>query len=171
MVLALFAIGFCTLVDQGLLVWMSEANLILTYLLGVLVVSLTGHRGASILAALLAVAAFDWFFVLPTGTLAVHDARDLFTFLVMGIVALTISTQTSRLVRLLGEAHQARSQAEVERLRNSLLSAVSHDLRTPLSGIVGAASTLLEGGDELPAVTRQELARDIVGRRPASIVS
>jgi K+-sensing histidine kinase KdpD len=160
---AFFATGVCTLVDQGLRFWMGEANLILTYLLGVLVVALSGHRAASILAALLAVAAFDWFFVLPTGTLAVRDARDLFTFLVMGIVALTISTQTSRLVRLLGEAQHARSQAEVERLRNSLLSAVSHDLRTPLSGIVGAASTLLEGGDELAPGIRAELARDIVG--------
>jgi two-component system, OmpR family, sensor histidine kinase KdpD len=34
---------------------------------------------------------------------------------------------------------------ETERLRNSLLSSVSHDLRTPLAAITGAASTLIEG--------------------------
>ena len=42
------------------------------------------------------------------------------------------------------EAQQAQVQIETERLRNSLLSSVSHDLRTPLTAIAGAASSLLE---------------------------
>ena len=45
---------------------------------------------------------------------------------------------------LVEEAQQARVQAETERLRNSLLSSVSHDLRTPLAAITGAASTLVD---------------------------
>jgi len=47
--------------------------------------------------------------------------------------------------------------AETERLRNSLLTSVSHDLRTPLAAITGAATTILEGGGRLDAGTRQEL--------------
>jgi two-component system, OmpR family, sensor histidine kinase KdpD len=46
---------------------------------------------------------------------------------------------------------------EAERLRNSLLSAISHDLRTPLTAIVGLSSTL-STQPELPVQTRQELA-------------
>ena len=49
-------------------------------------------------------------------------------------------------VRLAGEAEQARLTMEAERLRNTLLSSVSHDLRTPLATITGAASTLLQPG-------------------------
>jgi two-component system sensor histidine kinase KdpD len=51
---------------------------------------------------------------------------------------------------------------EAEQLRNALLSAVSHDLRTPLAGIKGAASSLVEGGERLGAATRTDLAESIV---------
>jgi two-component system sensor histidine kinase KdpD len=59
--------------------------------------------------------------------------------------------------RLAEDAEQAQVHAETERLRNSLLSSVSHDLRTPLASITGAASTLLEGETQLDAATRHDL--------------
>lgn len=59
------------------------------------------------------------------------------------------------------EAHEARMQTEAERLRNSLLSAVSHDLRTPLAAIAGASSTLVAEQETLPLETRRELAESI----------
>ncbi len=43
------------------------------------------------------------------------------------------------------EFHQARVQTESERMRNALLSSISHDLRTPLTSISGAASALRDG--------------------------
>jgi len=47
------------------------------------------------------------------------------------------------------ESHEARIQAEGEKMRNALLSSISHDLRTPLTSIAGAASSLRDGlGDE-----------------------
>ena len=46
-------------------------------------------------------------------------------------------------------------------MRNSLLSSVSHDLRTPLATIIGASSGLLEGADRLDAITRRDLVRSI----------
>ncbi len=57
------------------------------------------------------------------------------------------------------EARQARNQAETERLRNSLLSSVSHDLRTPLASIMGAASALLEKGPSLDTKAHLELSQ------------
>jgi two-component system sensor histidine kinase KdpD len=64
-------------------------------------------------------------------------------------------------VALVEEAQQARVQSETERLRNSLLSAVSHDLRTPLATITGSASALVEQEAQLDASTRRELAQAI----------
>ncbi len=58
---------------------------------------------------------------------------------------------------LADEAQHASIQVETERLRNSLLSSVSHDLRTPLASIKGAASTLLHTEDALSPRTRREL--------------
>jgi two-component system sensor histidine kinase KdpD len=62
------------------------------------------------------------------------------------------------------EGHQAaRIEAESERLRSALLSSVSHDLRTPLATIAGAASALQQSGPGLDARTRTELIDSIVG--------
>jgi two-component system sensor histidine kinase KdpD len=59
------------------------------------------------------------------------------------------------------QAERARVHAESEQLRNSLLSSVSHDLRTPLAAITGAASTLLQDDLGLPSATRHDLLRSI----------
>jgi two-component system sensor histidine kinase KdpD len=64
-------------------------------------------------------------------------------------------------VALVEEAQRARVQSETERLRNSLLSAVSHDLRTPLATITGSASALVEQETQLDAAARRELAQAI----------
>jgi len=45
-------------------------------------------------------------------------------------------------VRLVGDLQDARVSGETERLRSALLSSVSHDLRSPLASIIGAASSL-----------------------------
>jgi len=54
-------------------------------------------------------------------------------------------------------AHAAQVEMESERLRNSLLSAISHDVRTPLTAIVGLSGTLA-GSPTLTPDARQELA-------------
>jgi two-component system sensor histidine kinase KdpD len=53
--------------------------------------------------------------------------------------------------------------AESERLRNTLLSGISHDFRTPLTTIVGAATSLLEQEARLDARMRATLAANILG--------
>ncbi|MDB5329196.1 MAG: kdpD [Phycisphaerales bacterium] len=59
------------------------------------------------------------------------------------------------------EAQQAWVQVEAEMMRNTLLSSVSHDLRTPLAAIEGAASSLVETGTALSEDLRRQLAETI----------
>jgi len=301
----------CTGIGALLAPYLAPTNLAMIYLAGVVVVSLRLGRGPSILAAVLSVAAFDFCFVPPRWTFAVHDTEYVLTFLVMLLTGFVISTLTTRVqfqaesarrrerrtaalyaisrelaatpsreqiariaqrhvtaasdaramvllpnqegqllssptadgftlnaheeavakwvlehgqaagrgtatlpgsqglyvplstsrgtVGVLGvipsgsaqtadieqlhlldafaglialaleranleaEADQIRLDIETERLRSSLLSAVSHDLRTPLSVITGASSTLLEGGQTLDLNVRQELTASILG--------
>jgi len=63
-------------------------------------------------------------------------------------------------------------QVETEGLRNSLLSSISHDLRTPLATIVGSASILAEDDGSLKAEARTELSRAIYdeARRMSNLV-
>jgi two-component system sensor histidine kinase KdpD len=58
------------------------------------------------------------------------------------------------------EARAAQLRMETEQMRSSLLSSVSHDLRTPLDVVTGAASSLLE--DEIDGATRRELTETIL---------
>lgn len=303
-------VAACTGVGWLMFQHFAAVNLVMVYLLGVVVVSLRFGRGPSILASVLGVAAFDFFFIPPRWTFAVEDTQYLFTFAVMLATGLVISSLTARrkhqieaarqrerrtatlyalsrdlavvqslndivqavvghvgsafeasvavylpgpdkrlvpfggtmqeqpterdesvahwafdhaqkaglgtgtlpgadslylplvaskvVVGVLGikpgdgdrfrdpgqihllemfagqaaaavdrinlarQAERGKVEVETERLRNALLSAVSHDLRTPLAGIAGAGSTLLEGGASLDAVTQRELLQTII---------
>lgn len=64
--------------------------------------------------------------------------------------------------KLAEQTEQARREIEAEQLRSSLLSSVSHDLRTPLAVITGSTSTLLQSGAGLPDTTRQELLKTVL---------
>lgn len=61
--------------------------------------------------------------------------------------------QSLERARMAEQAKAASIQAEAENLRNALLSAISHDLRTPLTTIVGASSALL---DKEASLSRQD---------------
>ncbi|HST74401.1 MAG TPA: sensor histidine kinase KdpD [Acetobacteraceae bacterium] len=64
-------------------------------------------------------------------------------------------------VRLTGQAARAEAAEETQRLRTALLNSLSHDLRTPLTGIRGAAGTLRAAWDTLPDATRADLLAGI----------
>jgi two-component system sensor histidine kinase KdpD len=65
-----------------------------------------------------------------------------------------VAIERTRLVR---EMEQTRLKAETERLRDALLSSVSHDLRTPLVSIIGAVSSLLTYGASYDETARRDL--------------
>ena len=104
---ALFAITACTGAGWLMQGRLALANIIMVYLLGVITVAVQFGRGPSILASILGVAAFDFFFVPPTMTFAVSDTQYLLTFAVMLITGLIISTLTAH-VKFQAESAQMR---------------------------------------------------------------
>jgi two-component system sensor histidine kinase KdpD len=140
---------------------LADTNVLMLYLLGVLWVATRFDRGAAILASVLGVVAFDLCFVPPYFTLNVADQQYLITFGVMLLTALVISTLTHRVRAQSRAASEAWERAEAEFLRNTLLSSVSHDLRTPVAAITGAASMLIESGEKLAPAVRVEMLQTI----------
>jgi K+-sensing histidine kinase KdpD len=139
------------------------ADVVMVYLLGVVLVAMRFGYAPSLFTAAASVAAFDFFFTVPYFSFAVADKRYVLTFAIMFFVAFVISNRTEHIRRIalervqLGE-HAQRAQLEVqnERLRNALLSSVSHDLRTPLAVIKGAVTALLEVNPDRSPERREE---------------
>lgn len=73
---------------------------------------------------------------------------------------LTVSIATSTLTTQAKHSAERRVEIEREKTRSNLLRAVSHDLRTPLTGILGACSTVLENDAQLSQEERMALLRD-----------
>jgi len=118
---ALLAVAACT--GAGFLMFpqFDLSNIIMVYLLGVITVAVQFGRGPSILASVLGVAAFDFFFVPPRWTFAVSDTQYLVTFAVMLVAGLVISTLTSH-VKFQAESARKREQ------RTAALYAMSREL-------------------------------------------
>ncbi|MCE5235016.1 MAG: sensor histidine kinase KdpD [Clostridiaceae bacterium] len=84
-----------------------------------------------------------------------HGGR-LFLSMIASQVALALERQ-----RLSDEQRATQVESESEKMRATLLRAISHDIRTPLAGILGASSALREGDAELSFETRDKLLSDI----------
>ncbi len=76
----------------------------------------------------------------------------------------TLSEQTAAALdraALAREMLSARTATETERVRNTLLASISHDFRTPLSSILGSATSLIDYGDRLDDAARKDLLSGI----------
>lgn len=63
--------------------------------------------------------------------------------------------------QLASEAVEAETLRRADRFRSALMNSVSHDLRTPLSTVLGASTTLIEYGDKLAKPVREDLVVSI----------
>jgi two-component system, OmpR family, sensor histidine kinase KdpD len=109
LLLAAAATGLSALVAP----YIHPTNLVVIYLLSVVLAAVYLGRGPSILVSILGVAAFDFFFVPPSLTLAVNDTEYLLTFIGLLAVSLVIS-QLTAVVRGQAEAVQRRETETVE---------------------------------------------------------
>lgn len=158
------AAAACTVAGLAMASRFDIVNIAMVYLLAVVIIALTFSRGAAVASAVLCVAAFDYMFVPPAGAFTVDDVQYLLTFGIMLVVALVISRLMENTRRQAAAQSALVIEAETERIRNTLLASISHDLRTPLAVIVGASSSLVEGGERMSAPEREALARSIYER-------
>ncbi len=124
------------------------------FVLGVFLVALnTKGYFWGIAASLLGVLAVNYAFMFP------YYAIDLLTplNLTTAVVMLAVSIMTSTMTTQIGIQQEIRANAERERMRANLLRAVSHDLRTPLTGIYGACSVMLDNDDSIPKEQKMAL--------------
>ena len=76
----------------------------------------------------------------------------------------TLSEQTAAALErasLARDMVSAKTATETERVRNTLLASISHDFRTPLSSILGSATSLIDYGDKFDAAAKRDLLAQI----------
>ncbi len=117
--------GVTALAAAPLLDVLELSNIVMLFLLAVVGVALRWGRGPAVLAAFVGVGLFDFFFVTPRFSLAVHDVQYLLTFAVMLVVALVIGQLTA------GLKVQAEAATQRERRVRSLYE-MSRDLSAAL---------------------------------------
>lgn len=134
----------------------SVQNTQLIFLLAVLLISrYTSGYFWGILSAVISVPLVNYMFTYPYFVFNLTISGYLLTFVTMLSVSLIVSILTTRIQR----QEEARLESEKEKLRANLLRAVSHDLRTPLTSIVGATGAILD--NELPSEKQHELLQDV----------
>lgn len=127
------------------------------FVLAVLLIShLTTGYLFGFLASLAGVICVNLIFTYPywavNFTLAGYPVTFL-SFLIVSIVTCALTNQVR-------QQQQLRSEAEKEKIRANLLRSVSHDIRTPLTSIIGSTSTVLDN-PALPAKEQQKLLADV----------
>ena len=110
----------------------------------------------SLTIAVFAVLSVDYIFTPPFWEVSFTLAGFPLTFLVMMTICVATGIVTSRAKKV----SEMEREAEREKIHSNLLRAVSHDIRTPLTGIVGATNVLLEQDDTLTPQQRRELLKN-----------
>ena len=135
----------------------SDVHVPLVFVLAVLIVSLlTRGYFYGLLAALTSVFAVNFAFTEPYYKMDFTAYGYPLTFMTMTAVGCAVSALTS----LMQERQRLRTESEREKVRANLLRAVSHDLRTPLTGISGSLTAVLENRGELDEEQTRTLLSD-----------
>lgn len=153
-VVLLLAATFSSLVLGGLIGGTANAQML--FLLAVLLIArFTDGYLWGVGASIVSVPLVNYMFTYPYFSFNLTISGYLLTFLTMLAVSLIVSVLTARIK----QQEQIRLDAEREKLRANLLRAVSHDLRTPLTSIVGATGAILDNA--LPPEKQRELLADV----------
>jgi two-component system sensor histidine kinase KdpD len=139
---------------------LNQTSIALLLVLAVVMVAVFGGRGPGLCIAIAAGLAFNFYFLPPFHSFTIHAPQDAVAFVVFIATAIVVGQLATRLQRRTLQAaaqrqeldraeQEAASQAiaaeglrRSEQLKGALLDAVTHDLRTPLTSIKAAATTL-----------------------------
>lgn len=143
----------------------NPANITVIYILALILIALrtTGYF-YGIATALFCVVAVNYFFSYPYFRINFSLNGYPVNFIGMLAISLITSATTTTLKKqrlAIAEREKELAEADREKLRANLLRAVSHDLRTPLTGIIGSSSSFLENYHDLSDADRLELVSNI----------
>ena len=128
------------------------------FVMGVFQISLkTEGYFWGVTSSLASVLAVNYAFTFPYYAIDLITPESLFSAVVMLLVSIATGTLTTQIK----VQEKIKAEIEMERMRANLLRAVSHDLRTPLTSIYGASSTVVENYDTLSREQQVKLLSEV----------
>lgn len=161
--IATVAMALPIAVLEALRASISQTTTALVLVLPVILVAVSEGRGPALYASIIAGLSFNFFFIGPFYSFRINRTEDAVAFIVFITTAVLVGQLSSRLEKRVlltevqrkelahvrGEFERAAAQAaeadalrKSEQLKTALLDAVTHDLRTPLTSIKAAITTI-----------------------------
>ena len=142
-----------------------DVNLTMFYILGIVIVArYTSGYIWGFLFAIASVFSINYFFTYPYHNFNMTLEGYPITFIAMLIIYIFTSALTTDLKeqsQILAKQEKELMEAQKEKMRANLLRAVSHDLRTPLTGIIGNSDSYLEMEDSLSKEEKYHIVENI----------
>ncbi|WP_222708003.1 sensor histidine kinase [Algibacter pacificus] len=113
------------------------------------------------LSALLSALIWNFFFIPPIFNLYVGTPEDGLMFLMYFVIALINTVFTYKIREIEQKERDQEEKAKAIKLYNTLLSSLSHELRTPISTIIGAIDTIKDHKTTLSENNKNELYSEI----------
>lgn len=152
----------------------------ITTALGLIVLGFAGHRvvafmllfSVSVLAlfvdirpvivsAVLSAVIWDYLFIPPRYTFSVGDTEDQLLLLTYFLIAMIHAVLTYRIKEVQKEVRRKEVKANAAKFYNTLLNSLSHELRTPITTILGATDNLQSNKEKISEKDKDELLSEI----------
>ena len=130
------------------------------YVVAVVAVAVTSGLAYAIPVSIASMLTFNFIFLPPVHTFALHDSANWVALAVYIAVAAVVSELATRSRRLARQAVEAETLRQSDAVKTAVLRAVSHDLRSPLTAIRAASEGLANPHARPERVDREDLVRD-----------
>ncbi|MBL7922215.1 MAG: DUF4118 domain-containing protein [Bacteroidia bacterium] len=114
-----------------------------------------------LLSAIVSALVWDFFFIPQKFTFSISSAEDILMFLMYFVVALVNAALMTKIRQIEKKAKEKEEKENTLKLYNTLLNSLSHELRTPISTIIGATDNLQSMADKLSELNKHELVTQI----------
>jgi two-component system sensor histidine kinase KdpD len=114
-----------------------------------------------LLAAVFSALVWNFFFIPPKFTFTINNAEDALMFLMYFVIALVNTVFTTKIRKAEKEAQIRKEKENTLKLYNTIFNSLSHELKTPIATIIGAADNLQAMADKLSEYNKHELITEI----------
>jgi two-component system, OmpR family, sensor histidine kinase KdpD len=141
--------------------WIGYKAVALVLLVMVSVLAMRFDIWPVLIAALLSALILNFFFIPPRFTFHINETEDILMFLMYFMVAMVNAVLTNKIKVQEKKVRDKEDKENTIRLYNTLLNSLSHELKTPISTIIGATDTLKENEASLSPAVKSTLLAEI----------